>query len=151
MKYTKILTDVIKYINKKKKTSDEWIFGYYYCDIYFIYKKHAIYRIPPSINPFRENYLKENLREMNVTTILKGYYESNILQNEGVQQLTDKIECNIFNDDKGNKIYINKTFLKYTDFGSNTIVRSIGKNTPVYFSESQYKVDYIICPIRVKE
>ena len=88
---------------------------------------------------------------MNVTTILKGYYESNILQNEGVQQLTDKIECNIFNDDKGNKIYINKTFLKYTDFGSNTIVRSIGKNTPVYFSESQYKVDYIICPIRVKE
>ena len=38
MKYTKILTDVIKYINKKKKTSDEWIFGYYCCDIYFIYK-----------------------------------------------------------------------------------------------------------------
>lgn len=42
MKYTKLLTDVIKYVNKKKKTSDEWNFGYYGSDIYFIYKKYAI-------------------------------------------------------------------------------------------------------------
>ena len=88
---------------------------------------------------------------MDVTSILKGYYETNILQNEGVHQLTDKIECNIFTDNKGNKIHINETFLKYTDFGSNTIVKSIAKNTPVYFSECKYKVDYIICPIVVKE
>lgn len=151
MKYTKILTDVIKYVNKNKKTSDEWNFGYYDSDIYFIYKNYAIYRIPSAANPFRENYLKENLREINITTILKGYYESNNLQNEGVQQLTDKIECNIFNDNKGNKIHINKIFLKYTNFGSNTIVKSIGKNTPVYFSECKNKVDYIICPIEIKE
>lgn len=110
-----------------------------------------LYRIPSAVNPFRENYLKENLREINIATIMKGYCESNNLQNEGVQQLTDKIECNIFNDNKGNKIYINKTFLKYTDFGSNTVVKSMSKDTPVYFSECKYKVDYIICPIRVKE
>ena len=151
MKYTKILTDVIKYVNKKKKTSDEWNFAYYGSDIYFIYKKYAIYRIPSVLNPFRENYLKENLRELNIGSLMNFYSESNTLQNNGTQQLTDKIECNIFTDNKGNKIHINEAFLKYTDFGSNTIVKSIGKNTPVYFSECKYKVDYIICPIEVKE
>lgn len=151
MKYTKILTDVIKYVNKKKKDSNEWDFGYYDNDLYFIYRTSAIYRIPLEVNPFRENYLKENLREINITTILKGYYESNNLQNQGVQQLTDKIECNIFNDNKGNKIYINKAFLKYTDFGSNTVIKSMGKNTPVYFSECKNKIDYIIYPIKIKE
>ena len=151
MKYTKILTDVIKYVNKNKKTSDEWNFGYYGSDIYFIYKNYAIYRIPSAANPFRENYLKENLKEINITTILKGYYESNTLQKSGVQQLTDKIKYNIFTDNKGNKIYINETFLKYTDFDNDTIVKSIGKNTPVYFSECQYELDYIICPIKVEE
>ena len=151
MKYTKILTDVIKYVNKKKKTSDEWNFAYYGSDIYFIYKENAIYRIPSALNPFRENYLKENLRELNIGSLMNFYSESNTLQNEGVQQLTDKIECNIFNDNKGNKIHINKTFLNYTDFGSNTVIKSMGKNSPVYFSECKYKVDYIICPIRVKE
>ena len=150
MKYTKILTDVIKYVNKKK-TSDEWYFGYYSNDLYFIYKKCAIYRIPLEVNPFRENYLKENLRELNIISTMKLYNESNNLQNSGTQQLTDKIECNIFTDNKGNKIYINEAFLKYTDFGSNTVVKSIDKNTPVYFSECQYKVDYIILPFIVEE
>ena len=151
MKYAKLLTDVIKYVNKKKKTSNEWGFGYYNNDLYFIYKTYAIYRIPLEVNPFRENYLKENLKEINIATIIKGYSESNSLQNSGTQQLTDKIDCNIFTDNKGNKIYINEAFLKYSDFGSNTVVKSIDKNTPVYFSECQYKLDYIICPIRVEE
>ena len=151
MKYTKILTDVIKYVNKKKKASDEWNFAYYGSDIYFIYKKYAIYRIPSAVNPFRENYLKENLRELNISSLMNFYSESNTLLNNGTRQLSDKIECNIFTDNKGNEILINETFFKYTDFGSNTIVKSFGINVPVYFSEGQYKVDYVICPIRVKE
>ena len=151
MKYTKILTDVIKYVSKKKKPSNEWNFGYYDSDLYFIYRTNAIYRIPLEVNPFRENYLKENLRELNISSLMNLYSESNTLQKSGTQQLTDKIECNIFNDNKGNKIYINEAFFKYTDFSYNTVVKSMGKNTPVYFSECKYKVDYIIWPIRVKE
>lgn len=151
MKYVKILTDVIKYVNKKKKTSDEWYFGYYESDLYLIYKKSAIYRIPLEVNPFSENYLKENISELNIIDIIKAYYECNNLQKSGTQQLTDKIKCNIFTDTKENKIYINEAFFKYTDFASNTLVKSMGKNNPVYFSECKNKIDYVICPIRVKE
>ena len=151
MKYTKILTDVIKYVNKTKKASNEWDFAYYDNDLYFVYKANAIYRIPLEVNPFRENYLKENLRELNITSLMILYSESNSLQNSGTQQLTDKIEINIFTDNKGNKIYINEAFLKYTDFGNNTVVKSMGKKRPVYFSECKNKIDYIIYPIIIKE